>query len=109
MTRTDQNANDLVVQLLASPSRQPESSVERLTIALLRQEGPTPFPALVERVAREVYLDEIRNGAWVTDIGLFGPGLFVPDVVRELEAGNGVLWEIKKPQGASDGILSDLC
>jgi hypothetical protein len=40
---------------------------------------------LVEHIAREIYSDEVRRGAWVLDIALFGLGLFVPDVVFELK------------------------
>ena len=99
----------LSVRLLDPPSRLPLTPIEKLTVITLEKQGPTPFPVLVKRVAHEIYSDEIRNGAWVMDIGLFGPGLFAPDVVGELEAGNGILWEIKKLQGANDGLLSDFC
>jgi len=37
------------------------------------------------------------KGAWVLDIGLFGSKLFVPDVIGEIEARNGTLWQIEKP------------
>jgi hypothetical protein len=57
-----------------------------------------PLGSLVERVASELYNEELRHGAWVLDIGLFGSSLFVPDVVSEIEARNGTLWRIDDPE-----------
>jgi hypothetical protein len=43
-----------------------------------------------------LYREELRNGASVLDIGLFGSRFFTRDVVRELKAGDGILWEIRE-------------
>src|SRR5688500_14309093 len=80
--------NDLVVCLENFPP-QPETSVERFTIAVLTQRGAMPLYRLVECVAYELYREEIRNGATTLDIGLFGSRLFVPDVIAALKARNG--------------------
>lgn len=76
-------------------------------VAKLKREGKIPFRVLVERVARDLYLDELRRGAWVVDIGLFGEALFVPEVVRELQAADGILWDIERPKEEDDGVLPD--
>jgi hypothetical protein len=85
------------VRLLESPARPPATAAEREAIATLRLAGTMPFLALVDRLAREAYGDALRGGAWAADIGLFGTALFVPEVARALEAGNGVLWAIETP------------
>ncbi len=95
------------IRLLAA-SRPPATHVERLAIDILKREGSISFTKLLERVARELYSDEVRSGAWVLDIGLYGPNLFVPDVILELESGNGILWKFEQPGKERDGILSDL-
>jgi hypothetical protein len=73
--------------------------VERLAVSRLKREGAMPLPALAQLVARDLYADELRHGAWAVDIGMFDRDVFVPDVVRELEAANGILWEIETPDG----------
>ncbi len=86
------------MRLIDPPSRAPITSVERLTVATLKREGIIAFALLVERVASEVYSEELRNGAWILDIGLFGSRLFVPAVAGEIKARNGTLWQIEKPE-----------
>lgn len=85
-----------LVRLLDPSSRPPVTPIERLTVTALKHQGPTLFSELVRRVVREVYFDEIRKGASVVDIGLFGSTLYTRDVTRELKAGDGVLWEINQ-------------
>lgn len=96
-------AHELTVRLLEQ-ARPPVTSMEKLTIKILKESGPMPFSALVERLARETYFSEVRNGAWTVDIGLFGPDIFAPDVAARLTAGDGILWIIGKPEY---GILPD--
>jgi len=93
---------------LLKASRSPATTVERLSVEILKREGRTSLVKLVERVAREIYSDEVRSGAWALDIGLYGPNLFVSDVISELKSGNGILWQIEEPEGPGDGILPDL-
>lgn len=90
---------DHIVRLIEPLARPTVTPIERLAVSSLKQEGAIPFRLLVERVASAVYFEELRKGAWVLDIGMFGARLFVRDVVREIEAGNGILWEIEKTEG----------
>jgi hypothetical protein len=83
---------------LEPPSREPTTPVERVVVSVLKAAGAMPLGSLVERVASELYNEELRHGAWVLDIGLFGSSLFVPDVVSEIEARNGTLWRIDDPE-----------
>jgi hypothetical protein len=76
-------------------SRQPETPVERVTVSVLAGTGAMPLDRLVERVASELYREELHSGASVLDIGLFGSRLFVSDVIGEIEARNGTLWRIE--------------
>lgn len=97
----------LTIRLLQA-SRSPTTPVERLAVEILKCEGRTSLTKLVERVARELYFDEVRKGAAVLDIGLFGPGLFVPNVVGELRLAEGILWKIEGLKEQADGVLPDL-
>jgi hypothetical protein len=75
-----------------------------LVVAALKRGGAMDFRALVDRVASDLYHDELRHGGWAVDIGVFGKNLFVSDVVREIEAGNGLLWRIEEaPAGRTLG------
>ena len=97
----------LTLRLIA-PVRPAATQVERLAVEILKREGRTSLKRLVADVAREVYSDEVRRGAWVLDIGLYGPGLFVAEVVGELNAANGILWKIESPEEPGNGVLPDL-
>jgi hypothetical protein len=85
-----------VVQLIDSPRRLPATPIEQRLSSALKEAGPISLANLVKRVAAELYSDELRRGAGVLDIGLIGDRLFNRDIVRELNAGNGILWEIKQ-------------
>ena len=88
---------DRGVRLLEATPRPPATDIERLVVAALKRGGAMDFRALVDRVASDLYHDELRHGGWAVDIGVFGRNLFVSDVVREIEAGNGLLWRIEDP------------
>lgn len=98
MVKTNKESAEIRVRLLDPSGRPPATPIEKLTVTALKDQGPTPFPALVERVARGIYLDEIRTGAWVLDIGLYGPGLFVRSVASQLRSGDGTFWKIEKSE-----------
>jgi len=85
------------VRLLAAPRRTPRTSLESLVCSTMERDRTMPFEALVQRLARALYVDALRHGAWTLDIGVFGAELFVPDVVRELEEGDGTVWQIEPP------------
>lgn len=95
------------IRLLESPGSA-VTLVQRLAVEILKREGQTPLARLVDRVAREVYFDEVRRGAWALDIGLYGPGLFVRDVISEIRSGDQILWSIERPEREGNGLLPDL-
>lgn len=76
-------------------SREPITPVEQLAISVLASKGAMPLHTLAERVAAELYRQELGKGAQVLDIGLFGSRLFLGDVIGEIEARNGTLWRIE--------------
>jgi hypothetical protein len=84
------------VRLIDPPQRLPETVIEQRVSSRLRRSGPVAFSVLVNEIAAELYTDELRNGAGVLDIGLFGSRLFSGDVIRELKAGDGILWDIEQ-------------
>lgn len=93
---------------LLKASRSPATIVERLSVEILKREGRTSLAKLIERVAREVYFDEVRHGASALDIGLYGPDLFVTEVISELKAANSILWRIESQEERGNGVLPDL-
>jgi hypothetical protein len=90
------DADAPVVRLIDSPRRLPETPIEQRLACALKETGSISVAGLVKRVASELYSDELRQGAGVLDIGLIGDRLFNRDIIRELNAGNGILWEIKQ-------------
>ena len=90
------------VRLIDAPRRLPETLIEQQLVSrLLKEPGAVSFSTLVNAVATDLYTDELRNGAGVLDIGLFGSRLFNNEVIQELKAGDGILWKIKQ-KGAMD-------
>jgi hypothetical protein len=89
------SAGAAIVQQVDSPHRLPATPIERQLISALKKVGAVSLEELVKTVAADLYAEELRKGAGVLDIGLFGSRLFNDDVVRELNAGDGILWEIK--------------
>jgi len=91
--RTEADAG--MVRLIDSPHRLPATPIEQRLSSALKEAGPLPVALLVKRVAVELYSDELCKGAAVLDIGLLGDHIFNRDIIRELDAGNGILWAIK--------------
>ena len=87
-------AGAAVVRLIDSPRRAAASPIEQRLISTLRDTGSVSFARLVNAVSADLYAEELRAGAGALDIGLFGSRLFNGDVIRELKAGDGVLWKI---------------
>ena len=85
-----------VVRLIDPPRRLPESPIEQRLISTLGETGSVSFARLVDAVSADLYAEELRTGAGALDIGLFGSRLFNGDVIRELKAGDGILWKIKE-------------
>ena len=84
------------VRLIEAPRRRPETAIEQRLATRLKATGPMSVSALVSTVAADLYSDELRKGAGVLDIGLFGSRLFSGDVIQELRAGDGILWQIER-------------
>lgn len=82
------------VRLIASPTRAGETEIELKLMSVLRNDGAVSFRRLVQRIARDLYDEELRRGAAAVDIGIFGSSLFEPEVAQSLRAGAGKLWEI---------------
>jgi hypothetical protein len=93
----DESSRGFIVRPIEPPSRPTVTPIERLAVSNLRREGVISLQLLVERVATELYHEELRKGAWALDIGLFGGNLFVSDVMNEIKAQDGTLWQIEKP------------
>ncbi|HYJ17236.1 MAG TPA: hypothetical protein VE170_17215 [Candidatus Limnocylindria bacterium] len=68
--------------------------IELQIISMLKEAGSVSHEHLVQRVARDLYEGELRRGAAVVDIGLFGSRLFEREVVETLKHGDGALWDI---------------
>lgn len=85
---------DAVVRLIESPRRLTTTHIEQRLVSVLKEAGPVTVASLIKRVAAELYADELRRGGGFLDIGLIGDRLFNRDIVRELDEGNGMLWEI---------------
>jgi hypothetical protein len=90
---------DSAVHLIEQPARAPSNQLEHLIVSILRAKGTVPFDSLVRQAAAELYREEMRNGAGVLDIGLFGSSLFAGEVAAEVRARDGVLWQIDKQTG----------
>lgn len=82
------------VRLMEPPSRAPVTLIESRVISLLIKDGVISFDRLVQRIADELYQEELRRGAGALDIGLFGSRLFDRDVVDALGGADGILWKV---------------
>jgi hypothetical protein len=99
-------ADVAIVRLIDSPLRLPATPIEQRLLAKLKA-GSVSFENLVQIVAADLYKEELRKGAGVLDIGLFGGRLFNSDIVRELKAADGILWKIYQEREIDNGISSD--
>ncbi len=89
-------ADDGLVQLIDRPSRPPATAIEQRLTRALQDSGSVPSVQLVQAVAEGLYETELRRGAAVSDLGMFGSGLFTAEIVRELRLGDGILWKINR-------------
>lgn len=85
---------DQTVERLERPLRSPTTQMERRVLAALSHESRLALDVLVDRVAADLYRDELKRGGWVADIGFIGSALFRADVRRALDAATGMLWTI---------------
>ncbi len=82
------------VRLVNTRRREAVTVIELQIISMLKEAGSVSHDHLVQRVARDLYEGELRRGAAVVDIGLFGSRLFEREVVETLKHGDGALWDI---------------
>ena len=82
------------VRLIADAERAPKAPIEAQISATLKEAGTLSYDGLVQRVVTDLYRAELRRGAAVLDIGIFGSRLFERDVVSALKTSDGVLWVI---------------
>ena len=82
------------VRLVDTRRREAENPIELQIISILKEAGSISQYHLVQRVARDLYEGELRRGAAVVDIGLFGSRLFEREVTETLKHGDGALWDI---------------
>jgi hypothetical protein len=89
------------VKRLEQPLRAPDTRVEKRVFTALANEGSLSLDAVIDRVADELYRDELRHGGWAAEIGVIGSGAFRADVERVVERGAGVLWLIEPRPGVT--------
>ena len=68
---------------------------ERMVCQILSEGCTLSAAELVKSVAEQMYSDELRHGAWVVDIGVWGPAIFDPDARQLLESMVGRCIEAK--------------
>ena len=81
-------------RLLPAAGAAPATPEEQLIVEALASAGPVPVDALVAAVSNALYRDELSEGGNDADLSLLGAGVFMPDVLRALEAGDGRLWTL---------------
>jgi hypothetical protein len=64
-------------------------------MGMLQLDSAIPLHVVVHRVAGELFKQEVAAGGWLVDLGLFGSTLFVPEVLKEIQAADGTLWQIR--------------
>lgn len=69
------------LQLTGKP---PENHSECLVKKIVGERKSVPFHWLEEQVSDTLYRAELSRGAWVLDIGVWGPTLFVIEATRTL-------------------------
>jgi hypothetical protein len=92
---------DSTVRSIEPPRRSPVTPIERRLASALKETGTISATELVKRTAADLYEGELRSGAAAVDIGLLGERLFDRDIIRELYAGDGILWDITRKSGIS--------
>jgi hypothetical protein len=87
------------VKRLEQPLRTPDTRAEKRVLTALANEGSLSLDAVIDRVADELYRDELRHGGWAAEIGVIGSGASRADVERVVRQGAGVLWLIESRAG----------
>jgi hypothetical protein len=88
------NADPREARLRPGAIAAPKTTEERLIVEALAGAGRLTVDALVATVSDALYREELSEGGHDTDLSLLGAGVFVPDVLHALEAGDGRLWTL---------------
>ena len=89
------SAGATIVQQVDPPYRLPATPIEHRLISALKKSAVS-LEKLVKTVAADLYAEELRKGCRRPGYRTFRqPIVQRSDVVRELNAGDGILWEIK--------------
>ena len=88
------NSDPRVARLLHGAVAAPRTPEERFIVEALASTGRLSVNALVAAVADALYRDELAEGGNDADLSLLGSGVFMPDVLHALEAGDGRLWTL---------------
>jgi len=80
------------VRLLPGSGRRAATPAEQHALAMLAREGAVPRRQLVNRVAHELYCEQLRRGGWRVEIGFMGDALFRADAERVIAGAEGALW-----------------
>jgi hypothetical protein len=79
-------SGDPNVRLIKPAPRQSVTTVERFVVNRLKYMRGNFFKfVLVEAVVRDLYVQELANGASALDFGAFGPTLFSTALLEKLE------------------------
>ncbi len=89
------------VQPIRPALRSPITPIERLVLARLEGESAMDLEMLLGLVSQDVYLDALHHGAWIVDIGILGWKPLIPEVAAEIEAADGILWQIGAAAGGN--------
>lgn len=93
-------------------TRKPITTFELWIVSVLDARGAALYGELVKSVSDRMYVEAIRQGAAVLDIGLFGAKLFYAEAAAILERGDGVYWAIRgrsmTPDIGSRGLRAEL-
>ena len=74
------------------PGATPATPEERLIADTLAGAERIDVDAVVDAVSASLYRQELQDGGSAAELSLLGSRVFVPDVLRALEAGDGRLW-----------------
>jgi hypothetical protein len=91
------------VRLLPGALAAATTAEEALVLAILAPTGRLPVDALVGAAATAFYDEELRQGGSDAELSLLGSDVFVPEVVRTLQAGDDRLWTLLLPAEAPEG------
>jgi hypothetical protein len=76
------------------PGATPDTPEERLIADKLAGAERVDVDAVVDAVSTALYRQELDEGGSAAELSLLGSRVFVPDVLRALEGGDGRLWAL---------------